>query len=144
MAEQLQVEADEPAIAIVDRERVRVLLRNIMDNAFKYSGEQTQPIQARVSTVGNQVKIVVQDFGEGIPAEDLSLLFEPFYRVDKSRGKQSGGFGLGLSLCRKIMDAHGGSIEVDSAPGKGTSFIITFLKNGPEHVNASKADARVD
>jgi len=72
------------------------------------------------------LQITVQDFGDGIPEEDLGLIFEPFYRVDKSRHRGSGGYGLGLSLCRKIMSAHGGSLEVESRVGEGTRFIASF------------------
>ena len=67
-----------------------------------------------------------EDNGIGIAPEDLPYIFELFYRVDKSRSKQTGGYGLGLNLCKTIMDADGGKIEVHSDPGKGTAVTLTF------------------
>jgi signal transduction histidine kinase len=70
--------------------------------------------------------IRITDFGIGIPEEELAHIFEPFYRVDKSRTKDTGGYGLGLSLCKTIMEAHDGKIEVQSAPGEGTIVSLFF------------------
>jgi signal transduction histidine kinase len=68
----------------------------------------------------------ILDHGIGIPPDELPFIFEPFYRVDKSRSKRTGGYGLGLSLCKTIMEAHGGRIEVDSKPGEGTCVSLFF------------------
>ena len=68
----------------------------------------------------------IKDDGPGIPAEHLPYLFEPFYRVDKSRSKKTGGYGLGLSLCKKIMEAHGGRIDVFNNEIKGATIVIVF------------------
>jgi signal transduction histidine kinase len=70
--------------------------------------------------------IRITDFGIGIPEEELAHIFEPFYRVDKSRAKDTGGFGLGLSLCKTIMEAHDGKIEVQSKPEEGTTVSLFF------------------
>ncbi len=70
----------------------------------------------------------MEDSGVGIPLTDQEKVFEPFYRVDKSRTKATGGYGLGLSLCREIMRAHGGEISLESEPGKGTRVILEFPK----------------
>ena len=70
--------------------------------------------------------VTVRDRGIGIPAEDLPYIFEPFYRADKSRTRKSGGFGLGLSMCKTIMDAHSGGIELSSELNRGTTVILTF------------------
>ncbi len=120
------VHADDPVSAHVDPERIKTLLRNIMDNALKYSSEQTRPVEVRLTTSRENVIITIEDFGEGIPEHELALVFEPFYRVDKSRGRKTGGYGLGLSLCRKIVAAHGGKIHVQSRLGEGTRFTIRF------------------
>ena len=77
------------------------------------------------------VQVGFQDFGKGIPPEDQEKVFEPFYRVDKSRTKDTGGYGLGLSLCREIMQAHGGEISLESEPGKGTKVLLKFPPAGP-------------
>jgi signal transduction histidine kinase len=114
------------APAMVDRERIRTLLRNLIDNALKYSGDGLRPVEVHVERSRDRVLITVEDFGEGIPERDLTLIFEPFYRVDKSRHRGSGGYGLGLSLCRKIVEAHGGSIDVESRVGEGSKFLLAF------------------
>ncbi|MDR3556296.1 MAG: sensor histidine kinase [Syntrophobacteraceae bacterium] len=66
---------------------------------------------------------------------DLPFIFEPFYRVDRSRSKESGGFGLGLSLCKAIMEAHNGSISVQSVVGKGTTFELHFPRKPAEKLS---------
>jgi signal transduction histidine kinase len=72
------------------------------------------------------VVVQIADRGIGIPVEELSFVFEPFYRVDKSRSKDTGGYGLGLSLCKTIMEAHNGKIEIASQPGEGTTVSLFF------------------
>jgi signal transduction histidine kinase len=108
----------------VDQQRIKTVLENILDNAVKYSKNSNSPI--RVSLKYEQTHIIVRiaDKGNGIPPEDLPYIFEPFYRVDKSRAKHTGGYGLGLSLCRIIMQAHQGKIEIDSRPGCGTTVCL--------------------
>jgi signal transduction histidine kinase len=71
------------------------------------------------------VEISVTDSGEGIPAKELPNIFERFYRVDKSRARATGGSGLGLTITRRLVEAHGGRIEVQSEPGKGSRFAFT-------------------
>jgi hypothetical protein len=66
--------------------------------------------------------------GVGIPGNDVGRLFEPFYRVDRSRSKSTGGYGLGLSICKRVMEAHGGSIGIERQVVRGTSFVLTFPK----------------
>jgi len=70
----------------------------------------------------------IRDFGSGIPEQDLPHIFEPFYRVDKSRSKKTGGYGLGMSLGKKIMEAHGGTIEITSRVKVGTTVFLKFKK----------------
>jgi two-component system sensor histidine kinase BaeS len=70
--------------------------------------------------------VQIADNGIGIPADELPFIFEPFYRVDKSRTKDTGGYGLGLSLCKTIMEAHGGRIQIDSTPNVGTTVTLVF------------------
>ena len=120
------VHADGSVSAHVDPDRTRTLLRNVIDNALKYSSDQSRPVEVRLKKSNEGVVITVEDFGEGIPERDLALVFEPFYRVDKSRGRKTGGYGLGLNLCRKIMEAHGGTIHVQSRVGEGTRFTMRF------------------
>ena len=115
----------EPGIAAtVDRTRLKTVVKNVVDNALKYSDPAGEPV--RIAIVKRMPHIVVQvrDTGHGIPAEDIPYVFEPFYRVDKSRSKHTGGYGLGLSICKIIMEAHKGGITVASELGHGTTVSL--------------------
>ena len=105
---------------------LKIVLNNVITNAIKYSATEGEPIRLTWMQNPGVVVIQVQDRGQGIPAEDLPYIFEPFYRVDKSRSKRTGGYGLGLSLCKTIMEAHQGKIEVKSLPGTGSTFSLFF------------------
>ena len=109
-----------------DRRQIKTVLTNILNNAFKYSGESTQSVEIEGKRENETLVIKIKDHGPGIPKEELPFIFEPFYRVDKSRSKKTGGYGLGLSLCKKIMEAHKGDISVESEVGKGTTVILAF------------------
>jgi len=74
----------------------------------------------------NMVEVSVADTGEGIPVEDLPNMFERFYRVDKSRARATGGTGLGLTIAKRLVEAHGGQITVQSEVGKGSRFAFTI------------------
>lgn len=111
-----------------DKERLRLLIKNLVENAVKYSENSDKKVRVFVKNNENNVVINIEDHGEGIPENQLEFIFEPFYRVDKSRTKESGGFGLGLHLCKNIVDAHKGEITVESKIGKGTTFNIVLPK----------------
>jgi signal transduction histidine kinase len=113
---------DMPLVPL-DTERIRLVLRNIIDNALKYGKTATRPIEISLRKEGGFAVLDVQDFGPGIPEADQPLVFEPFYRVDRSRSRTSG-YGLGLSLCKRIVEAHGGSISLYSKMGEGTRMTI--------------------
>lgn len=102
------------------------LLGNLVDNAIKYSKDSGKPVEVTASKTGSGVRIDVIDHGPGIPDMDVPHVFEAFYRVDKSRNKETGGFGLGLSLCKKIAEAHGGTLTVTTTLGKGCVFTLTL------------------
>jgi len=112
----------------IDMERIKIVLKNIFENALKYSQPDSHPIEVTVSEMEQMVIIEIQDDGIGVSAEHLPYLFEPFYRVDKSRSKKTGGYGLGLSLCKKIMEAHGGSIEMVTRKPRGMIVRLIFPK----------------
>ncbi|MBP7736279.1 MAG: HAMP domain-containing histidine kinase [Spirochaetes bacterium] len=103
-----------------DRRLMKMLFRNILENARKYSDPLKKPVAVSVRNEAGSAVIEVRDHGIGIPPEELPFVFEPFYRVDHSRSRKTGGYGLGLGLCKKIAEAHGGSIAIESAPGEGT------------------------
>jgi two-component system, OmpR family, sensor histidine kinase BaeS len=75
---------------------------------------------------GDNIFITVTDSGEGIPPEHLPFIFERFYRVDKSRTRATGGSGLGLTIAKRLVEAHGGTITVTSEPGKGSAFTFSL------------------
>jgi two-component system, OmpR family, phosphate regulon sensor histidine kinase PhoR len=99
------------------------MLVNLLDNALKYT-EKGEVIVRCAPQGPRQVRIEVADTGIGIPAESLPRIFERFYVVDKSRSRRQGGTGLGLAIVKHIVSSHGGTIEVESVPGKGTRFIV--------------------
>ncbi len=110
----------------VDPDRIQICLKNIIENALKYSPKNGESVQVFLNSMPDNIELKIQDFGQGIPEEDLNLVLEPFYRVDKSRAKETGGYGLGLNLCQKIIQAHGGKLTLKSTVGQGTSVIITL------------------
>jgi signal transduction histidine kinase len=112
----------------LDRERIKTVLKNILENAIKYSKPESQPIEISVAEEENSILIQIKDHGSGISKEELPFVFEPFYRVDRSRSKETGGYGLGLSLCKKIMEAHGGTIEMSSNLNIGTTVFLRFTR----------------
>lgn len=102
-------------------------LFNLTENAAKYNREGGF-ISLTAYKEGEAVNVCVSDNGIGIPQEELPHIFEPFYRVDRSRSRAMGGSGLGLSLVKEIIEKHGGSIEVESVLGEGTSFMMRFFQ----------------
>jgi signal transduction histidine kinase len=109
-----------------DPEKIKTVLRNILDNAFKYSSSSSKSISISMKHQAPEVIIQIQDNGIGVPADVLPYIFEPFYRVDKSRSRRTGGYGLGLSICKNIMSAHHGKIRIDSTPHIGTLVSLFF------------------
>ncbi|HSX33356.1 MAG TPA: ATP-binding protein [Candidatus Saccharimonadales bacterium] len=107
-----------------DPDRLREVITNIFDNACKY----TDSGKVSVGLTGNNqvVQLYVKDTGNGIPAEDIPHLFQKFYRVDNSATRTVGGTGLGLFICRKIIELYRGRIWVDSVLGKGSTFFINL------------------
>ncbi len=116
---------DNPAklMARVDTSLMESVFKNLIDNAIKYSPEG-KSVSVALSVQPQRARLVIKDDGVGIPASDLEKVFEPFFRVDKSRTRLAGGFGLGLNLCKRIVEAHGGTIQMESQPGIGTTVTI--------------------
>lgn len=111
-------------VANIDRDKIRILLRNLLENAVKYSLPDSRPVEVSAHEDEHGVVIRVRDDGQGIPAEHMANIFEPFFRLDPSRSKKTGGYGLGLSICKRIIEAHGGTIEVENNPGRGATFTV--------------------
>jgi signal transduction histidine kinase len=121
----------------IDRDRIGKAIRNILENAQKYSPDDSAPIVVSMRSTPDAVAVSVRDSGVGIPAEDINFIFEPFYRVDKARSPQTEGYGLGLSLARTIIEAHGGRIEVNSTLGQGTEVVV-LLPHSVEDVSSAQ------
>lgn len=108
-------------IAYADGQRISQVLTNLISNAIKHSSEGQQ-VEVSFTEKKKSVITRVTDFGEGIPKEHIGRIFERFYRVDKSRSREKGGTGLGLAIVKHILDGHHSRPEVESAPGKGSTF----------------------
>jgi signal transduction histidine kinase len=104
-----------------------ILCINLLSNALEHSSPGTT-VRIGAQRVQGETRLVVADSGEGIPAEALPRLFERFYRVDPSRSRQTGGSGLGLAICHAIVSKAGGSIEVTSGLGRGTTVTVRFAE----------------
>ncbi len=115
----VQTTSELPDMAL-DETRIRLLVRNLVANAISHGGDLTPPPSVLLSHADDKVTVSVRDGGAGMAAEHLSRVTEPFYRADPSRARATGGFGIGLYLCKLITEAHGGSMSIKSAPGKGT------------------------
>ena len=108
----------------VDAARIKLLLKNLLDNAVRHTPETSEAPEIRLSVDSQKVIITVSDHGNGIEAMHLPHLTEPFYRVDPSRQRETGGYGLGLYLCRMIIEAHDGELQIESDIGKGTQVTV--------------------
>ncbi len=119
----------------LDPHRVQIAIRNVIDNAVKYSRPEFGPVTLHIEVNRDSALVAVEDHGTGIPVEDQSRIFEPFYRIDPSRTRNTGGYGLGLSLVKKIMLAHGGEVFVKSESNHGSTFTLKFPKD-PSNIPA--------
>jgi two-component system phosphate regulon sensor histidine kinase PhoR len=118
---------DVPENVYGDRDRLKQVLVNLIDNAIKYS-DPGGTVEVGIGQEGNRCAVWVSDTGPGIPEEHQGRIFERFYRVDRDRSREVGGTGLGLAIVKHIVEAHGGSIRVRSAPGKGSTFTFTLKR----------------
>jgi signal transduction histidine kinase len=117
-----------PAVNI-DSHRIIQVLRNLLENAVAHTDEGGS-ITVAAKKLDSWVEVSVTDTGEGIPAKDLPNIFERLYRVDKSRARATGGSGLGLTIAKRLVEAHGGKIEARSKVGKGSRFSFTIPVSG--------------
>ena len=106
-----------------DKESLKKLFSIIMDNAIKHTNKQGT-ITVSLFTYKNKIKMIIRNTGEGIAPENLERVFERFYRVDNSRDRETGGYGLGLSIASSIVKQHNGKIYARSKVGEFTSFIV--------------------
>ena len=123
----------EPVWLQADEMRLRLVVKNLLGNALKYTpAEEPRPILS-LSRADAGIRFTVRDYGMGIAPEHLRYIGEPFYRADPARQRATGGYGLGLYLCRMIVKAHGGSLHIDSILEQGTSIVVYLPLNEPEN-----------
>jgi signal transduction histidine kinase len=124
-AHDLALVLNQPTMVLGDRERLVQLLWNLVENALRYT-----PAGGRVSVAlrdqGDLVELMVTDTGLGIEPQHLPHIFERFYRADWVRQRQEGSTGLGLAIVKQIAEAHGGQVQVHSAPGEGSTFTVSL------------------
>ena len=108
----------------LDKSRIHLLVKNIIDNACRYSAESDRPVEIKLEQKQQSLQLTVKDYGPGVSSDGLSNLAEPFYRSDAARQRTTGGYGLGLYLCRLIIEAHNGTLGFESEPGQGMTVII--------------------
>ncbi|KAA0017334.1 MAG: PAS domain S-box protein [Thermoplasmata archaeon] len=116
------VEYDLPEL-FIDKYRMEQVVTNLLSNAIKFSNRNSRII-VRASKKGDKVVLEIQDFGRGIPKNKLKKIFEPFYQVDSGMDRKFGGAGLGLTIVKGIVEAHGGNVEIESKVREGTTFRI--------------------
>jgi two-component system, OmpR family, phosphate regulon sensor histidine kinase PhoR len=109
-----------------DAFRIEQVLYNLVDNALKHAGKSGVNVVVEVGSNGREAIVSVHDDGPGVPLSDQPHLFERFYRVHKARSRDAGGSGLGLSIVKHTVQAHGGTVAVQSSPGAGATFVISL------------------
>ncbi|SMQ86854.1 His Kinase A (phospho-acceptor) domain-containing protein [Bacillus sp. OV166] len=126
----LDIEKDGNYLVMVDREHLKRVITNIVDNSLKYIDKDHKILSFHLSTVDSQILFSMNDNGPGIEEKNLPLIFERFYRADLARGTEKGGSGLGLSIAKRIIEEHHGAIWAESLKGQGTTIFIKLKKIG--------------
>jgi len=121
--------SDLTSIIVVDPYKLSLAIKNLIDNALKY-GDPNKLIELSVCNKNNTIEICVQDFGKGIKKEQIDKIIQPLYRGRLAKQKNKSGFGLGLAITKKIVEAHKGLLKIESQEGKGSKFIIVIPKEG--------------
>ncbi|MFR9750744.1 sensor histidine kinase [Nocardia sp. 004] len=128
---ELEIAAGEGTLEVVgDETRLRQVLTNLLNNAITHTAPDAA-VTVSVMPAAEHVLLEVSDTGPGLPPEEAERVFERFYRTDTSRARTSGGTGLGLSIVQALVHAHGGEVEVRSAPGTGTTFTVRLPRRMP-------------
>lgn len=121
----LNMEITQNILVSMDKDKLIQAIYNLISNSLKYTGEKGS-VLIKLEALNKSILISIVDEGIGIASEDLPHIFDRFYRTDNSRSSSTGGAGLGLTITKTIVEAHGGKITVDSTLGKGTSFTINI------------------
>ena len=119
-----------------DKTLFEIMIKNILENAIRYNPPEGEPIELITKYIDDVYEIKIRDFGSGFSEEDITKVTEPFYRTDQSRSRQSGGFGLGLYLCKQIVRAHQGTISIENHEKVGAVVTLTMPKRQNQTENA--------
>ena len=130
----IQLESRGDSILLGDKKKIRQVVANLLSNAVKFTPDRGTvgvavrpgPLSPHEAEAARAIQLVVSDSGIGIPRDHVAKIFEPFFQVDSSSTRAFGGTGLGLTLAKAYVEAHGGRIWVDTAPGQGSTFVATF------------------
>lgn len=123
--ESCKISCDMSSLSVnLDEVRIRLLVKNLIDNACRYSAGGGKSVEVKLATDNASLVLSVSDDGPGVDADELMHLTEPFYRADTARQRKTGGYGLGLYLCRLIVEAHAGSMTFQSQPERGLTVIV--------------------
>jgi signal transduction histidine kinase len=125
----IQLDASPDAIVLADRRKIRQVVASLLSNAVKFTPDRGR-IAVAVRPEGEEILLVVADSGIGISREQAAKIFEPFFQVDSSSTRAFGGAGIGLTLAKAYVEAHGGHIWVETAPGQGATFTAAFPVGG--------------
>ncbi len=129
---------DRDVMVEIDPEQMTRVINNIVNNSFKYAGEKDNKIELKIEKKDDEIFILFKDNGKGISPDDAEKIFERFYRTDESRGSATGGSGIGLSIVRKVVKAHGGVVYAKGEPGKGLEITIVL----PEYDENATSDKK--
>jgi two-component system phosphate regulon sensor histidine kinase PhoR len=132
----LEIPGDLPRMA-VDRRRIRQVMLNLTSNAANFTDAGKIKLSARLDK--EQLIIAVEDTGPGIPVEKQSIIFEPFYQLGQARGAKPAGTGLGLAISKRLAEAHGGKLWLESTPGQGSTFYLSLPLETAGHKESQKS-----
>jgi two-component system phosphate regulon sensor histidine kinase PhoR len=133
----IEIAPAEPLFVVGDRDELTQVFQNLIHNAIKYGREKSTVrvtfgrVESGSRREGGQVLVAVDDEGEGIPREAIPRLTERFYRVDIKRSRERGGTGLGLAIVKHILNRHQGRMNIESTPGKGSTFTVYLPAAAP-------------
>lgn len=130
---QVSFEEEEVPLLHLDGNRMHQVVMNLLDNAIRYT--EKGAITVTLTKEASSIALEIKDTGIGIPKEEVPLIFERFHRVEKSRSREHGGTGLGLAIVKKLVELQGGTIEVSSQVGEGTTFTLYFPLPQEEGLN---------
>ena len=124
----IEIQFDQDAEILIEADPIlfEVMLKNILENASRYTSDQKKQIDILIAQADDSVEIRIRDYGPGINLKDIDRVFEPFYRAEESRSRSSGGYGLGLYLTKQIVDAHAGQISIRNHEKTGAEVCVIF------------------